>query len=365
MVAIEPRFGFDVSGELADAWRRLQAATPGPTFQLDPEHLGAWVRHLGVGSSPLLLVAREGAEIVGLVPLMARNGRRRGLLPFRSARFLGDVHADHAPFLAAPERAPAVMAAVLAWLFGGGWRWESLLLDNLAGDHPAAAAARVWLLEHGVAHATTEGRYYFVDLARPWPEVVAGTSRRFVRKNVNLARNRLARAGGYDVASTTSWAPDRVLDAAAPLHEARQQALGRASLLADPSGRAFLAEVIAHHTARGRFRAYWLRHAGRTVAYMLGFEESGSYHAWNMAFDPAAAYFYPSRLLIHEILRDCHARGLRAFEFMRGEADYKSKWTARYRPRVKLAVRNRTSVYGRALFFLESVFVRPKEAAAR
>jgi len=365
MVAIEPRFGFDVSGDIAAAWPRLQAASPGPTFQLDPEHLGAWVRHLGAGHAPLLLVAREGREIVGIVPLMGRDWRRRGLLPFRSVRFLGDSNADHAPLLADAARAAQVMAAALGWLFEGGWRWEALLLDNMTADHPAAAAAGAWLAEHGVAHVATEGRYYYVDLARPWHEVAGETSRRFVRKNVNLARNRLARAGGYDVASTTRWEPGRVLAEAAPLHEARQAALGRASLLGDPRGRAFVADVIAHHTGRGRFRAYWLRHAGRTIAYMLGFEEKCSFYAWNMAFDPAFARFYPSRLLIHEILLDCHARGLAEFDFMRGEADYKPKWTTRFRPRVKLAVRNRTTVYGRALHFLESVFTRPKETAAR
>ena len=191
------------------------------------------------------------------------------------------------------------------------------------------------------------------------------TSRRFVRKNVNLARNRLARAGGYEVEATTSWEAERVLAEAAPLHAARQGELGRASLLSDPGGLAFLAETIRHHTGRGRFRAYWLRHRGRTIAYMLGFEERGVFHAWNMAFDPEAACFYPSRLLIHEILRDCHARGMREFDFMRGEADYKSKWTTRGRPRTKLVVKNRTTVYGRALHFLESVLTRPKEVATR
>jgi CelD/BcsL family acetyltransferase involved in cellulose biosynthesis len=237
------------------------------------------------------------------------------------------------------------------------------MLDNLAGEEPAAAA-RAWLEGRGIDHVRNEGRYYRVDLARPWEEVMAGTSRRFVRKNVNLARNRLARAGGYDVEATTTWEPERVLAEATPLHAARQEELGRASLLSDKRGRAFLAEVVRHHTLRGRFRAYWLRHRGRAIAYMLGFEERGAYRAWNMAFDPAAASFYPSRLLIHEILRDCHARGVKEFDFMRGEADYKSKWTTQVHPRTKLVVRNRTTVYGRALHFLESVFARPGEAAA-
>jgi CelD/BcsL family acetyltransferase involved in cellulose biosynthesis len=265
--------------------------------------------------------------------------------------------------LAAPDRADHVVAAALAWLFEEGWRWEALVLDNLAGGEPAGA--RAWLDGNGIEYALALGRYYHVDLARPFDDVMADTSRRFVRKNLNLSRNRLARAGGYDVETTTDWEPGRVLAEATPIHAARQQEMGRGSLLTDPRGRAFLDAAIRHHTLRGRFRAYWLRHRGRTIAYMLGFEEKGVYHAWNMAFDPEAASFYPSRLLIHEILRDCHARGVREFDFMRGEADYKSKWTSCARPRTKLVVKNRMTTYGRALHFLESVFVKPREVAAR
>ncbi len=364
MIAIDPRFGFRLEGDLAAAWRRLQAEATWPTFQHDPEHVAAWLRHLGCGFTPLLLVAREGADVAGIVPLMYVDGRRRSLLPYRSVRFLADLHADYAAVLAPPERAGDVLSAALTWLFEDGWRWEALVLDNLAGGEPAGAL-RAWLDGRGVDYARAEGRYYHVDLARPWDQVMADTSRRFVRKNINLARNRLARAGGYEVEASTSWDPRRVLAEAAPIHAARQLEMGRASLLADPRGRAFLDEVIRHHTPRGRFRAYWLRHRGRAIAYMLGFEDRGTYHAWNMAFDPEAAHFYPSRLLIHEILRDCHARGVKEFDFMRGEADYKSKWTTRVRSRTKLVVKNRVTTYGRAVHFLESVFAKTREAAAR
>ncbi|HEX5138924.1 MAG TPA: GNAT family N-acetyltransferase [Planctomycetota bacterium] len=364
MILIEPRFGFRLDGALDAAWRRLQGEAASPTFQHDPEHVAAWLRHLGEGYTPLLLVAREGTGIAGIVPLMFLDGRRRGLLPYRSVRFLADLHADYAAVLASPERAGEVLAATFAWLFEAEWRWEALVLDNLRGEDPADAA-RAWLEEKGVPHALAGGLYYHVDLARPWEDVMADTSHRFVRKNVNLARNRLGRAGGYEVEASTAWEAGRVLAEAAPIHAARQQQMGRASLLSDPRGLAFLDAIIRHHTARGRFRAYWLRSRGRTIAYMLGFEDRGVYHAWNMAFDPEAAAFYPSRLLIHEILRDCHARGLGEFDFMRGEADYKSKWTAAARPRTKLVVKNRTTTYGRAVHFLESVFVKPREVAAR
>ena len=77
MIQIEPRFAFRLENGLLETWRRLQSAAAGPTFQHDPEHVGAWLRHLRGDYTPLLLVARERAETVGVVPLMFRDGRRR------------------------------------------------------------------------------------------------------------------------------------------------------------------------------------------------------------------------------------------------------------------------------------------------
>jgi CelD/BcsL family acetyltransferase involved in cellulose biosynthesis len=363
MLTIDVHRRLPLPPEIAAAWDRLHARTPSPKFQSGAAWVDAWAAHASGAWRPLVLVARRDDDVCGIVPLMHLDRRRRGVVPYRALRFLGANKSDFCNVLAAPGDTAEVVAGALDRLASGAPRWEELVLDDLVEGNPAVPALRAWLEARGVAHTAECGAYYYMDLARPWDEVWAETSKRFVRKNVNLARNRLDRAGPWDVLADPAWDAERVVEEAAPIHAARQAELGRASMFRDAGGRAFALAVLAHARAAGGLRTYWLRRDGRPVAYMLGFEEVGVFHAWNMAFDPADAYFYPSRVLLAEIAQDCHARGLRELSLMRGEAEYKGKWTRRSRANWRFRIRNRATLYGRAVGLLEGLLARREPAA--
>jgi len=361
---VEPLFPSRFPTELGEVWNRLCARAPGPTFQAEAGFLAAWTRHLKERWRPLVLLVHDQSRVAGIVPLMYLDERRRRILPYRYVRFLGWTWTDFSTVLADAKDVPAVMTAALDWLYSGAWRWERLVLDDLVEDHPAADAIRAWLERRSVPRVVTQGRYYYVDLARPWDEVWQETSRRFVRKNFNLARNRMGREGPWSARADPGWDADRVVLEARPIHVARQRELGRESFFEDSNARAFLKDVVGQARAAGTFRSYWLGFRDRYIAYMLGFEHEGVYYAWNQAFDPAFARFYPSRVLQVHVLKDCHARGLREFSFMRGEAEYKEKWTRHARANWRFTLRNSATVYGRAVSLLDSLFAPAPAARA-
>jgi CelD/BcsL family acetyltransferase involved in cellulose biosynthesis len=66
-----------------------------------------------------------------------------------------------------------------------------------------------------------------------------------------------------------------------------------------------------------------------------------------MAFDPNYSNLYPSKLLLYELVKYCHANNLKEFHFMRGETDYKSKWTKTHRINYRFTFQNRKSLYGK------------------
>ena len=82
------------------------------------------------------------------------------------------------------------------------------------------------------------------------------------------------------------------------------------------------------------------------------------YYAWNMAFLPDYAQFYPSGFLWSHMVRECHDKGLKEFNMMRGEAEYKTKWTKSARANAKFTIRRSNHVYGKWVSLLE----RPRAA---
>ena len=64
--------------------------------------------------------------------------------------------------------------------------------------------------------------------------------------------------------------------------------------------------------------------AGETlVATHLGGLADGRHSWWVPSYDPALAKYSPGRLMLHEILRESHARGHREFDFLIGDEAYK------------------------------------------
>lgn len=364
MIRVEPRYFDEPPADLAGPWDRLVAAAYPPLFQLDFAPVSSWCRYLRGSWRPFVLLVRDGDAVRGIVPLMYLDERRRGILPFRRVRFLASPNTDFSTILAGPGDIEQVVNAALSWLFSGRLRWELMILDDLVEGNPVVAALEQGLAKYPARCERTDGRYYFLDLVRPWKDVWSDMSKKFVRRSTNLARNRITKAGPWEVLSDPIWEMERLLSEAAPMHIERQSELDRESKYADKDSRSFMHEVFQVSREKKRFRSYWLKLQDTLIAYMFGFVSQDVFYAWNMAFRPDYAEFFPSKLLLLEIIRDCHRQGLKEFNFMRGESEYKAKWTQSFRSNIRLTVQNRSTLYGKGLPALESLFKRPKRNVA-
>lgn len=349
----DPIFAPQIPAALAGSWERLCAQSATPSFQYDLAYQGAWLELLAGDWKPLLLSVKDSGDVRGIFPLMYRDRRRRGIMPYREIRFLGHEVTDFSVVLARPADAKSVVHAALDWLFSGAFRWEWLRLDDIPEDNPAAGAIGNWLQGRGIPFMLDTGKYYYIPLDREWDEVWGATSRKFVRRNVNLARNRLARSGSWRLVADPDWDTGRIIEEAVAIHQPRQVQLSRESAYSNPDYRRFAERVLACNRDASRLRSHWLEAEGRLIAYLLGFEQDGVYYAWNMAFQPAFAEYYPSRLVFAEVVKECHDKGLREFNFMRGEAEYKAKWTPYFRGNLRFTVRNTGHFYGRLVHALE------------
>src|SRR5262245_3584031 len=74
---------------LRPAWEELLANSPANAVALTPAWLQAWWETFGPGRELCLLAVSGGGRLLGLVPLLRRTIRHRGLLPLRRLEFLG------------------------------------------------------------------------------------------------------------------------------------------------------------------------------------------------------------------------------------------------------------------------------------
>lgn len=357
MLRIEPTFSGVFSDDLKAQWKNLLMNSFNPCFQYDYAWVSAWHNYIRKDEKPLLLLAKENERIIGIFPLMYRNERRRGLLPFRRIKFLAADHRDFSVVLAREENMEIVAIKSLEWLFSGKLRWELLVLDDLVDGNPVISVVSKWLEGNRsrLRYDLKMGRYFYVNLNRSWSQVLQEMSKDFVRRNINLARNRISKAGSWELISNPKWGAETIISKAAPMHIRRQSELRRASFYEGDSSRKFIHSIIDESNSDGIFRSYWLRFEKKEIAYLLGFEQNSVFYAWNMAFNPEFARFFPSKLLLFEAIKDCYNRKLKEFNFMRGESDYKEKWTKHFYKNYRFIIRNTNHLYGKAISMVDDL----------
>jgi CelD/BcsL family acetyltransferase involved in cellulose biosynthesis len=98
-------------------------------------------------------------------------------------------------------------------------------------------------------------------------------------------------------------------------------------LFADEGHADFLLDGVRALDSAGAVQLLTLTADGHTIAAELDFDFAGRVYMFKGAFDPAYGEFSPGQLTNYRVFEDGIARGVEEFDFMRGDHDYKRRWT--------------------------------------
>ena len=318
---------------LAPEWDALMAAMPRPSPFLSHTWVTTWWRHFG-GSSRLLVVTLRSAEgeLVGVAPLHVASRRVAGL-PVRALEFLGyrgsAVCTDHLDFLArGPERHAAVARMFEALVQEPSW--DTMALADIAEDSPLRAVAAAVRLPHVALPA--EICYY-----RPLFGSAGEFAAAIRQEHPNLAsmlrrrRKRLAQHPDSRFVATVDGGAEiaTVMGELARLHGLARNRQGQSGNFCRPDYRAFHDDVALKLAASGRlYLARW-QFEGRIAAVLYGLVEGGVLYFYQSGFDTALGSHGLGTVLMGDVMEDAAGRlGLREFDFLRGDEEYKTRWTS-------------------------------------
>jgi CelD/BcsL family acetyltransferase involved in cellulose biosynthesis len=313
---------------LADEWDRLiDARHPGAVFR-SAAWLVPWWRAFGADAELRVLAARRGGRLVGALPAY----RARSPLGVTRLRLLGDgvVGSDYLGVVAAPADAATVHRAIAARLVDGE---DDLELEGLAANDPLLDALE----------AARPGRLARVPLL-PCPYLMMQSP--FERwlaalphgAGAQLRRRRrwLEKQPGFRLQVAT--AEDEVADALETLlalHDARWAGDGGSDGIPTAAVRAFHREVAPVLARRGEARLFVLHADGAPRAALYGFERGERFSFYQSGLDPAWRARSVGTVVLGAAIEDAFARGLREFDFLRGDESYKSTFASGRRELVR------------------------------
>jgi CelD/BcsL family acetyltransferase involved in cellulose biosynthesis len=339
--AARGRAAFDA---LQGEWDAVVAAGPADVPFAGHAWIAAWLDAFAPGAALLTLVARDaGGAPLGLATFLEE--RRRGV-----TRLVAPAN-DHSCRVEWALGADAGTAVAALW---GHLRdragWDVLVLRDLLRDGPTST--HLESLARADRHLT--GRWESLRS----PRLVLGgapaeerTSAKF-RANLRRRARRLQELGA--VALRRAGAPGDVAGALADflaLEASGWKGAGGSAIALHPALVRFYAQIARDAAARGALAIRTLTLDGRAIAVHLGLVHRGVYLLPKTAYDEALGHVSPGQLLQREVLAECEARGLVAFDFLGPDMPWKRDWAPELAPHDWLYV-YRPSLAGRALHAL-------------
>lgn len=338
----EGRAAFDA---LRAEWDALLARGPVDLPFLTHGWTSAWLDAFAPTARLRVVVARgPSGEALGMAPLL--ETRRRGLVTLVAP---ANDHSCRVEWILGPD-APGAVGAIWAHL-RDRMRWDVLLLRDVPRDGPTS----VHLEALARADRHPVGRW--ASMESPWVPLGGGsaeerTSSKF-RANLRRRAKRLAELGAPSVRRVSGAAGlDAVVDEFLALEAAGWKGARGTAIARDPRLVAFYRAMARDAAARGTLAVRALDLDGRAVAVHLGLVHGGAYHLPKTAYDERLGAASPGQLLQREVLAECEARGLAAFEFLGPDMEWKRDWAPRHRAHDWLYV-YRPGPVGRAMHTLK------------
>jgi len=296
---------------LLPEWAALWDATPAATPFQSPHWLLPWWRVFGT-AAPRVATWRGQGRLRGVLPayVLDEAGRRK-LLP------IGAGTTDYLDALG--DGAAAMLHALLHRAAQDGVPACDLI------ELPPGSALHAVPAPEGWRRACHDGEACPVLAlpARPLSGIPPS-----MRRNLRLARNRAARAGGLTRHDATPSTLDGHLDSLAALHRARWATEGQAGVMADPAVLRFHRLAAPGLLAAGLLRLVVLAIGNAPAAACLALLDRDRIHFYLSGYDPAQRHASPGTLLFGALLDEAEAEGRREAHFLRGREPYKYAWGA-------------------------------------
>jgi CelD/BcsL family acetyltransferase involved in cellulose biosynthesis len=338
-IKIEIEEGFEALTRLRVEWQAMFGASGAPPF-LSWEWLSTWHKWFGLEKHPYLLCARERGNLIALLPLCAEKRQSsRFSLRLKRISFMGESHgaSDYLDILALPEFKQKSADIFIDYL-ALPRSFDLLELEGIAVDSCT--------LQSLTRRFANDGRFRFrivpqyicprMSLDVRWNDLIERSRRSDYFKRCMSRLNKIA-SFEFRVVSDVNEIPaayGRLLE----LHIGRWIDRGGSSAVKTVEQKGFTFDVAAELARAGmtRFEEIWLE--GECRASLIGFESGDCYYFFLSGFDQAWSKYSLGFTLLWLSIREASRRGLKMYDFLRGDENYKFDWSDNLRMTVTAQV---------------------------
>lgn len=294
---------------LESSWNDLRPRLNWDSVFVLPRWLRVWWQAFGGGSSLYLFDVKQDRNIIGIAPLMAKEGK---------ASFIGSADVcDYMDFVVAPSKQQAFFTAVLDKLKKDGIK--ELFLESLR--HDSTVLTSLVDLAKGKGYQVTltrENVSLDLDLPSTWDEYLKTLSPK-QRRETGRRFRRLEEEGEINYRSVEDAEP-KVLEIFFKLMRVSRE--DKAAFMTARMESFF--RSLAETMAKAKLLTFGiLEISGKPVAAVMCFDYNNKVYLYNSGYDPAYGYLSVGLLSKLLSIKDSIERGRSRYDFLKGPEEYK------------------------------------------
>ena len=315
--------------DLRPAWDDLLSKYPLATTFSTWEWLTCWWRAFGGNRQHLVLCAfDESNSLIGLAPFSLGHERHSGV-SLRILRMMGDgsFDSDNLDLPVVPGFEEAFAQSVIWYLNKEKSHWDLCELNTLPVDSPAAshlsrlAKVRRWAFSESFTASSA------IQLPATWDAYLAMLSSED-RKNLPRYTRRLQNRHAMRIYRCDANTFPECLESLYRLHQARWESVGEAGSFSSAQRRNFYWELSCSLLKRGWLELWVLELDSETVAVQFAFRYGDRVFQLQEGYDHRRSSDRPGYVLRGEVLKTLIREGVRVYDFLGGEDQYKARWAA-------------------------------------
>lgn len=318
----------------------LFAKSPDSTPFLSVDWLQSWWNYFSDGHKLCILILKEKDKLIGIAPFAIF---RRG--PLRIVKFIGTGLADYLNFLLLGdfEKRVKYLRQIFSYLLEEVPHWNIIELMDIPAESNNVKALQKILVENRLSYSLKISYPCpFLPINSSW-ETFLQTKSKKSRYNLRRFLRKLEEIG--EVHFQTYREPQQVatmLAKAYNVHEKRwEKQYTGTSFSSSSITEAFFSEIAERYAQRGWFELTTLEIDEKLVAFSYSFIYRGRFYYYIPSYDPQFYEYSPGTVLLTYLLEDAFNRGLKEFDFTRGDEEYKSKWAQQERKNLRIIISNK------------------------
>ena len=337
---------------LAPHWNDLLQRSGSNAIFLTWEWISTWWEVFGGRFQLLVLTAEDDAgQLIGIAPMMVGRRRSASGLTFRALMLIGqrvDTLAEYLDFIVQSGREVEVTAAFCDFLQRDlAAEWDFVFFERILTTSPNLPTLKgMTNRPRFIALRERELRSPHVTLCGDWAAFLASKSRNF-RNQWNNSWNRLEAVGdvrflfgGRDLPLSTALAE------VGRLHRERWEAKSASFKTGDYL--TFHERLCARLHARGWLLLLLLSVNGENVAVRYDYVYADKLWCMQGGWSPEFAAKRVGTLLTGKVIEWGIEHGLREYDFLGGDSEYKRRWSNGERVMTNLTACNARTLRGQA-----------------